>query len=268
MDDGAIPEKFGDYLTLRDEQGAPIVLGSGGFGTTICAYRSRFLDGKEIRHDGAIKILRAQAIRDPKRRRSFVDEIIALSDLQHPNLVRYIDCGEQEGTIFMVMDLCRGGDLERLVRTLGPFSERAALQAALQICAGLDEAHHKGYIHRDLKPRNVLLSEPFPPDASMEWLADGLSRNALRLKIVDFGLAGRLGGESARSGFFGSPMFASPEQVRQRRDLDFRSDIYSLGMTLWFLVTGKGPLLRADGLPIDDAKEAMRAHTSPIAHDL
>lgn len=268
MDHGAIPEKFGDYLTLRDEKGAPVVLGSGGFGTTICAFRSRFLDGKEIRHDGAIKVLRNEAIRDPKRRRSFIEEIIALSELQHPNLVRYIDCGEQDGSIFMVMDLCRGGDLERLVKQLGPFSERAALQAVLQICAGLDEAHRKGFLHRDLKPRNVLLAEPFPADATMAWLEDGLARHSLRLKIVDFGLSGRLGTENSAGGFVGSPMFASPEQVRQRRDLDARSDLYSLGMSLWFLVTGHGPLLRADGNSIDDAKEAMRAHTSPIPHDI
>src|SRR5688500_12463280 len=86
MENGAIPEKFGDYVTLRNEKGEPVVLGSGGFGTTICAYRSRFLDGKEIRHDGAVKVLRNEAISDPKRRRSFIEEIVALSELQHPNL--------------------------------------------------------------------------------------------------------------------------------------------------------------------------------------
>lgn len=266
MENGAIPERFGDYLTLHDEQGTPVVLGSGGFGTTICAYRSRWIDGKEIRDDLAVKILRVQAIEEPTRRRAFVDEINALRDLQHPNLVRYMDCGMQDGSIFMVMDLCRGGDLEKLATTLGPFTERAALLSILQVSAGLEEAHRQSYIHRDLKPRNILLDKPVPPEANMVWLEDGLASSRLRLKVVDFGLAGRLEGGLRHTGY--SPMFASPEQIRRVRDLDFRTDIYSLGMTLWFLVTARGPLLRTDGQAIDDAKEATRVHNSPIPHDL
>ncbi len=266
MDSRLIPDNFGDYVTLRDQAGAPIILGSGGFGTTICASRSRLLGGAEIRDDCAIKILHHQAIQDPKRRSQFVSEILALRDLAHPNLVRYVDCGERDGLIYLVMELCRGGDLERFVTDWGPFGERAALSSVLQVSEGLKEAHRKNYLHRDLKPRNVLLLESVPPTANLNWFENAIVEGRLCFKVVDFGLAGRLGGDVRTSGFAGSPMFCSPEQVRER-ELDFRSDIYSLGMTLWYLVAGCGPLVRPDGRPVEDSREAMKAHTSPVPHD-
>ncbi|MEA3207391.1 MAG: eukaryotic-like serine/threonine-protein kinase [Chthoniobacter sp.] len=266
MDSRLIPDLFGDYIPLRDQGGAPIILGSGGFGTTILAYRSRTIAGEEIRDDCAIKILHQQAIQDPKRRRQFIAEIRALRDLHHPNLVRYVDCGETNGLIFLVMELCRGGDLEKFVTDLGRFRERTALEAVSQVCDGLKEAHRKNYLHRDLKPRNVLLLESVPPTATADWFAEAVEGGRLSFKVVDFGLAGRLGSDVRTSGFAGSPMFCSPEQVRER-DLDFRSDIYSLGITLWYLVAGRGPLLRADGRPVEDSREAMKLHTSPQPHD-
>src|SRR4051812_15245989 len=107
-----IPDRFGDYVTLRDEAGEPSVLGAGGFGTTVRAFRSRRLNGEELRDEYAIKILHTQRGSDPKWQTSFVKEIHALRELYHPNLVRYVDCGEEDGAIYLVMELCRGGDLE------------------------------------------------------------------------------------------------------------------------------------------------------------
>src|SRR4051812_16856595 len=189
MESRHIPESFGDYVTLRDQSGAPVTLGSGGFGTTVCAYRSRSLGGAEIRDEYAVKILHTQGTDDPKWRTSFIKEILALRELYHPNLVRYIDCGEQDGSIYLVMELCRGGDLERLVQEFGPFSERSALITLRQICEGLREAHRKEFVHRDLKPRNVLLRESVTPNAGLGWLNSAILEDRLCFKVVDFGLA-------------------------------------------------------------------------------
>ena len=267
MDNFTISDQYGEYSTLRGEDGKPVVLGRGGFGITVCAFKLRRLGGVEIRDDFALKILRYSATEDPKRRSRILKEILALRDLQHPNLASYKDCGEDEGCVFLVMELCRGGDLAALAARVGALPERFALQVVLQVCAGLDEAHRKGYFHRDLKPTNILISEEVPADAGLPWLEERLAAGHLRFKVVDFGLAGRFESEVKGGGFMGSPMFASPEQVREQK-LDSRSDIYSLGMTLWYLATGKGPLLNANGLPVADAREAMRCHTSPSQHDI
>jgi len=266
MDSRLIPDSFGEFITLRDQTGIPIILGSGGFGTTIRVNRPRAIGDKDFGRDFALKILHQRVIEDRKRRDQFLAEIKALEALDHQNVVKYEDCGEKDGLIYLVMQLCSGGDLERFVTELGAFSERTALQVILQVCDGLREAHRKHYLHRDLKPRNILLLESVPPDAGIEWFEDSVEDARLCFKVVDFGLAGRLGQDLKTSGFAGSPMFCSPEQVRER-DLDLRSDIYSLGMTLWYLVAGRGPLLRADGRPVGDSREAMMAHTSPEEHD-
>ncbi len=266
MDNRLIPDNFGEFITLRDQTGAPIELGSGGFGTTIRVNRPRAIGGRDFGRDYALKILHGQAIQDRKRREQFLSEIKALGALDHGNIVKYEDCGEQDGLVYLVMQLCSGGDLERFVRDFGSFSERTALQVALQVCDGLREAHRKNYLHRDIKPRNVLLVESVPPTADLQWFEEGMDEGKLCFKVVDFGLAGRLDHEVKTTGFAGSPMYCSPEQVRER-ELDARSDIYSLGMTLWYLVQGRGPLLRPDGRPIGDSREAMAAHTSPTPHD-
>ena len=148
MDSRLIPDSFGEYVTNRDGDGAPVVLGSGGFGTTIAAYRPRKLGDAEFRDEVAIKILHHQAMQDPKRRKQFIAEILALRALKHPNLVGFVDCGEKDPLIYLVMELCDGGDLESFVVRWGSFTERAALQIVLQVCEGLKEAHRKNYLHR------------------------------------------------------------------------------------------------------------------------
>ncbi len=261
-----ISAQYGEYSTLYGTNGQPSVLGVGGFGTTVRAFRSRKVGSTEIRDDFALKILRFDADEDSKQRGRVLKEILALRDLQHPNLARYIDCGEKDGCVFLVMELCQGGDLSALVKRVGVLRERFALQLIVQVCAGLEEAHRKGYLHRDLKPTNILLNEEVPAGAGAAWLDEQLGSGHLRFKVVDFGLANRVESEVRGGGFAGSPMFASPEQVREHK-LSEKSDIYSLGMTLWYLVAGKGPLLNADGATITDPRAAMRGHTSPMPHD-
>lgn len=252
---------------LRDQAGAPIVLGSGGFGATLHGYRSSKIGDLEIQENCAIKILHPAAAQNPERRRQMIAEILALRDLKHPNLVQYINTGEEDGVIYLVTELCRGGDLERLVADVGPFRERTALQVILQVCEGMKEVHRKNFLHRDLKPRNILLLEPMPPiHAHAQWFGDAVEDGRLCFKVVGFDLICRLGEAAATSGFAGSPMFCSPEQVRERGQ-DVRTDIYSLGMTLWYLVAGHGPLLRQNGRPVEDSREAMRLHASPQPHD-
>lgn len=267
MQENEVPDRFGEFVTRKRADGTPAILGVGGFGMTVHAFRSRRFGSTEITDEFAIKILRNEIMSDPRRRMQFIDEILALRELQHPNLVRFFDCGEQTGLVYLVMDLCAGGDLGALASRLGPFPEDVALKTIAQVCAGIGEAHLRGYLHRDLKPTNILLSEPVPPDAGFPWMREQLSRGLLRFKVVDFGLAGRMDSDDRnKNRFAGSPMYASPEQVRER-NLDVRSDIYSLGMTLWYLVQGKGPLLTPEGKPVGNARMAMQEHTSATPHD-
>lgn len=260
-DESAIPERFGEYVVARNAAGRADILGVGGFGVTVRASRARTVGDTEVRDEYAVKIVRGGVLQSAAARKLFIREILALRELQHANIVRYWDCGEEAGSVYLVMDLCRGGHLAGLVERLGPFSETLALRVILQACEGLEEAHANGYLHRDLKPANILLAQALPQDAGLGWLTENVRR--ARFKIVDFGLATRTGHTGE---FAGSPMFACPEQIRGHELREY-GDIYSLGMTLWYLVAGTGPLIGSDGRGLRSVREVMRLHSSNREHD-
>ncbi len=262
-----IAERYGGYVTIRDRSGAPIILGEGAFGPTVRAFGSRWRGGQEVRDEVAIKLFTLPVLEPGRPQHRFIARMMELRPLKHPNLVRHLHCGEQDGVPFLVMEYCRGGDLEQFVRDAGPLSERATLQVLLEVCAALEEGYHLHRLHLDLKPRNLLVGEHRPAAPAATWLAEGLAQAKVRLQVADFGLLHALIDARGHSAFAGTPMYASPEQARAEPDLDLRSDIYSLGLTLWFLLTGKAPLLRPDGAPIESPQDALQAHASPEPHD-
>jgi serine/threonine-protein kinase len=165
----------------------------------------------------------------------FRREARAMSHLTHPNTVRVFLYGQlDDGSLYIVMEFLEGRNLAQLVRAEGPMDPQRAVGVVIQACGALEEAHRQGIIHRDLKPENIFLTRP-----------GGIEDYA---KVLDFGLA-KVTQREMRPGsliltqegmVFGTPEFMSPEQA-QGKTLDARSDIYSLGIILYELVTGKLP---------------------------
>ncbi len=196
----------------------------------------------------AIKVLHPRFANREDLVSRFRREARTMSQLSHPNTARVYKFGQlQDGAAYFVMDFMEGKNLAHVVRAEGPMAVDRAINIMIQVCGALDEAHRAGIIHRDLKPENIFLTvqagtADFP-------------------KVLDFGLAkvsdkqmGRGSMMLTQQGMvFGTPEFMSPEQT-QGEPLDRRSDVYSLGLILYELLTGK--------LPFDATKpvEIMRAH--------
>lgn len=256
---GAFP-KYGDYRIVLNEDGSGRLLGEGAFGKTFQATRTDPVAGREIKTHVALKVLNPRHLQDERKRSQLIREIEALTQVDHPNLIRYIGCGEENGEIFYAMGLCRGGDLTSLSARFGPLPERAAAQIALQVACGLRELGRRNMVHRDIKPSNVMLAEPVEVAVSADDLAGCIEAHESLIRLVDFGLVNlQEDGEQSGQGFAGSPMYASPEQLREQ-PLDARSDIYSLGMTLWHLLEGRGPFLDQTGYAEATVADAVCRH--------
>ena len=204
-------------------------IGSGGMGAVYKA------EQPEMRRFVAIKILHKRYLARKDLVTRFKREARAMSHLSHPNTARVFLYGQlDDNACYFVMEYLEGRNLAQLVRREGPVEPSRAIHIMIQACGALEEAHRAGIVHRDLKPENIFLTsqggiEDFP-------------------KVLDFGLA-KLGEQQMRPGsliltqegmVFGTPEFMSPEQARGET-LDGRSDIYSLGVILYELLTGKLP---------------------------
>ena len=182
----------------------------------------------------AIKILARKYREDPDLLARFQVEAKAIAALDHPHIVRAYDFNRDTTTgsdvYYLVMEYVEGQDLQRLVEKDGPVAYQAAAEFIRQAAVGLAHAHEAGFIHRDIKPGNLLVD------------------NKGVLKILDLGLA-RLahgGADSSQEGRWvsGTPDYIAPEQIQNRPDLDGRADIYSLGLTFYFLLTGRRPYVK------------------------
>jgi serine/threonine-protein kinase len=210
---------LGSYVLLEP-------LGEGGMGRV---FRAR--NWKLNRHV-AIKVIREEQARQPAVVARFQREIRALGRIHHPNIVMAIDADFQRGSIWYAMEYIRGMDLGRHVRTHGPVAIQDACDFAVQIADALQHAHDCGLVHRDIKPSNLILCDA---DRSIKLLDLGLTR--CELPVDDSAFA-----ELTRAGaIIGTPDYMAPEQIQDSRGADIRSDLYSLGCTFYFLVTGRAP---------------------------
>jgi serine/threonine-protein kinase len=207
-------------------------LGSGGMGAVYEAVSS---DGQRL----ALKVvLPERASQSPRAERRFLREARALLELDHPNIVRVFDAGVDagRGIAFIAMELLSGVDLARLLARQGPLEPACAARLFCDACAGLAAAHDSGLVHRDVKPSNLFLHE--------------LPTELVQPKLCDFGAAKwsvGLGGHQpsedlTRTGnVVGSPLFMSPEQALGTEELDVRTDIWSLGVSLYCALAGRSP---------------------------
>src|SRR6266478_3816100 len=174
---------------------------------------------------------------NPVRRSRFLREARAAAQIRHPNVARVTNYGEQDGECFYAMELVEGETLEARVRRDGSMPFAVALEIIEQAARALAVAEVCGVVHRDLKPSNVMLES----DAS----------DALMIKVIDYGVAKVMAPQAApdaeqtQAGFIGTPAFASPEQFAEtgQSRIDTRSDIYSLGVTLWYLLCARTPFV-------------------------
>ena len=193
-------------------------LGKGGMGKVYKAHDT------EIKEKVALKLLRPEISADTKTVERFQNELKFARKIVHKNVGRMYDLGKEKGSYYITMEYVEGQDLKRLIRQSRQLTVGTSLLIAKQICEGLIEAHQIGVVHRDLKPSNIMVDE------------DG------NVRIMDFGIARSLKekGITGAGVMIGTPEYMSPEQV-DGKDTDQRSDIYSLGVILYEMVTGRLP---------------------------
>ena len=224
--------KLGQYVLLEK-------VGQGGMGTVFKAFHSR------LKKVVALKTLPAERMNDPEAVARFNREMLAIGKLEDPHIIRATDAGEADGKHFLVTEFVDGMDLSRLVGLQGPLPIPAACAVVRQAALGLQFIHEHGLVHRDIKPSNLILS------------------GKGQVKILDLGLA-RLqeadtpGEELTPSGqMMGTRDFMAPEQALSSHDVDIRADIYSLGCSLYKLLSGKAPF---SGPEYSSAMKKIMAH--------
>jgi serine/threonine-protein kinase len=209
-------------------------LGHGSMGSV---FKARQLS---MNRPVAIKVLHPRLAANPKDLDRFLREAHLAAKLSHHNIVQAIDAGSTGKIHYFVMEYVEGTTIDQQLRTGKIFSEREALEIILQIAKALDHAHNRQLIHRDIKPANIVLT------------TDGVA------KLADLGLARQTVGDAyahdEKGLVIGTPYYIAPEQIRGREDIDSRADIYSLGATLYHMVTGQPPY------PGSDVDSVLNAH--------
>ncbi len=229
-----IGDTIGNYEILR-------LLGEGNMGQVVLASH------KQMKREVALKFISVDLLASPAARTRFQREIEATAKLQHPNLVIAHDAGELDGQHFLVMEYVQGVDLRSKVKQSGPLNIATAMQCTADAARGLFHAHEKGIVHRDVKPGNIMLGSDNTAKVTDLGLARFSDADPNSVEISQTGLV------------IGTSAFMSPEQCAGSRELDFRTDIYSLGCTLFYLLTGRNVY------PADSTLQMLRAHAeAPI----
>jgi serine/threonine protein kinase len=222
------PRRYGPYEILTRPDGSLDTLGRGAMGVT---YKATDLNlGIPV----ALKILNPRLLQEGLARRRFLREARSAASVRDPNVASVYHLGFRGREIFYAMEFVPGETLECLIKRSGPINAQLTLKIATQIAAGLKAVHRQNLVHRDIKPSNIMVR-----------LETGGGAVA---KTIDLGLVKAIGGRHSQTtisipgAFTGTPGFASPEQF-SGIEVDIRSDLYSLGATLWMMLTGN-PLFR------------------------
>ena len=248
--------RFGVYEIDCHADGSLYELGRGAMGVT---YRAT---DTSLQRKVALKIIKIDiAERSADARERFMREARAAAALRHENIATVHQFGMrlETGQYFYAMELIEGETLEERVRRAGPLDARTTIKIAQQVTSALAAAEKHGLVHRDLKPANLMLVSPDGETAHVT------NNKKLLVKIIDFGLAKAIHTQTdpkslTHDRFVGTPAFASPEQF-EHSALDVRSDIYSLGETLWFALTGKTPFA---GRSVEEIHRAQQSNVLPI----
>lgn len=206
--------KAGMFIGERYE-----IVGKVGSGGMADVYKAK---DHKLNRFVAVKVLKQEFREDTTFIRKFRTEAQSAAGLTHPNIVNVFDVGEDEGIYYIVMELIEGITLKEYISKKGCLSVKEATSIAIQVSMGLEAAHSHGIVHRDVKPQNIIIS------------TDG------KVKVTDFGIARAASSNTISSNAMGSVHYSSPEQVRGGYS-DEKSDIYSLGITLYEMVTGRVP---------------------------
>jgi WD40 repeat protein/serine/threonine protein kinase len=223
---GQAVQRFEHYELVTGEDGKPVELGRGAMGVTYKAF------DVDLHCPVTLKVINGRYLSDESARLRFLREARAAASVRHPNVASVFHLGRSGENYFYAMEFVEGETLEDLIKRSGRLEVKLALEIAIQVAAGLAAIQKQKLVHRDIKPSNI-----------MATLEDG---GAVTAKIIDLGLAKAVSeplSEAAISmlgAFAGTPEFASPEQFAGVQ-VDVRSDLYSLGVTLWKMLTGQTP---------------------------
>jgi hypothetical protein len=225
--------QFENYEPMLDEEGRPIELGRGAMGVT---YKALDVD---LRCPVTLKVINERYLDDEQARLRFLREARAAASVRHANVASVLHLGRTGSSYFYAMEFVEGETLEHFIRRLGRVEVKLALEIITQVAAGLAAVHKQKLVHRDIKPSNIMVRVE--------------EESTVTVKIIDLGLAKPApdgpteAAISAPGAFAGTPRFASPEQFAGV-GVDIRSDLYSLGVTLWEMLTGRAPFR---GTPIE-----------------
>src|ERR1700757_5119664 len=225
-DAGSLVLRFENYELMLDDRGCPIELGRGAMGIT---YKALDVD---LRCPVTLKVISERYLGDESVRLHFLREARAAASVRHPNVASVFRLGRTGENYFYAMEFVEGETLEKLIKRSGRLDVKLALEIATQVAAGLAAVHEQNLVHRDIKPTNIMVRLK--------------EERGVTAKIIDLGLAKTLDESASEAGisspgaFIGTPEFASPEQFAGV-GVDIRSDLYSLGVTLWIMVTGQTP---------------------------
>src|SRR5271165_4500866 len=225
-------QHFEHYELVRSEDGTPVELGRGAMGVTYKAF------DVDLHCPVTLKVISERYLGDESARLRFLREARAAARLRHSNVATVFHLGKTGSSYFYAMEFVEGETLEKFIKRSGCLEVNVALEIVTQVTAGLVAVHKQKLVHRDIRPSNIMVS-----------LEDG---GPVSAKIIDLGLAKSLdepGTQTAIStlgGFAGTPEYSSPEQFAGL-PIDIRSDLYSLGATLWEMLTGRVPFRGAPG---------------------
>jgi serine/threonine protein kinase len=248
-------------------------LGEGGLSEVFKAWDT--LRGRVV----ALKVLRQDLTANPDAVRQFQREVKAITRLSHPNVIKTHEAGQHGRVHYFTMEYVEGMDLERFVSQVGPLSVDVACDFARQAATGLQHAHQAGLVHRDVKPANLFLLNPPLPGLTAARKAEPV------VKIIDWGLARCLRDpsdpnagamddtEEQKGALIGTADYVAPEQARNPTLVDVRADVYSLGCSLYFLLTAQVPfpapsLMQKLLMHQDKEPPSVRAVRSDVPEEL